>query len=207
MSTAVSISRRSAPSAPTAVLKSDSLTQCQYLQARSVIKYPQPSLLVLAGPSGVGKSSFAERLLPTADVLSSDRMRGLISGDESSMEVSGQAFALLHEVAARRLRAGRSVIIDSTALEVSARAQLIEVARTAGVSAHLLLLEGSRALCLEGQKWRDRTVPVEAVERHLALQQELVARIQSKRMAAEGFSTVLRVSRRESFEIEKISFG
>jgi protein phosphatase len=164
------------------------------------------SLLVLAGPSGVGKSTFSERLLPSADILSSDRMRKLISNDEGSLEVSGQAFALLHEVAARRLAGGRTVIIDSTALTASARAQLSELARRAGVSAHLLLLEGSLDLCLQGQRERDRQVPVDVVERQVTAQGDLIRLIEAKSMGAEGFSSVLRLGRRAVAELERVNF-
>ena len=71
---------------------------------------------------------------------------------------------------------------------------------------HLLLLEGSRELCLDGQRNRDRKVPVEAVERHLAQQEELIRAIEARQMRAEGFSSVLRLGRRASAAVEDISF-
>jgi protein phosphatase len=131
-------------------------------------------------------------------------MRKLISGDASNMEVSGQAFQLLHAVAARRLAEGRTVVIDSTALEYEARRELVALAEHAHAPVQLLLLEGSRALCLEGQRYRDRKVPEEAVDRHLGFQADLINRIESKQMHTEGFSSVLRLSRRQVAELEHI---
>ena len=89
---------------------------CEYPIPTSHLRYATGSLLVLAGPSGVGKSTFGNRLLPKGSILSSDHMRQLISGDAGDMAASGQAFQLLHEVTSRRLAAGRTVIVDSTAL-------------------------------------------------------------------------------------------
>ena len=43
------------------------------------IELPDPSLVVLIGPSGSGKSSFAARHFRPTEVLSSDVCRGLFS--------------------------------------------------------------------------------------------------------------------------------
>jgi protein phosphatase len=131
-------------------------------------------------------------------------MRALISGREDALEVSSQAFALLYAVAGRRLAAGRTVVVDSCALSPQAREDLAALAQDHKVSAHLLLLEGSRQLCLEGQRVRDRKVPVEAVEHHLAQQDELIKSIERRALGAEGFSSVIRLGRRAASAVERI---
>lgn len=50
------------------------------------IDVPELSLVVLIGPSGSGKSSFARRLFKPTEVLSSDYCRGLVSDASTSRD-------------------------------------------------------------------------------------------------------------------------
>jgi protein phosphatase len=45
------------------------------------IDLPEPSLVVLVGASGSGKSSFAARHFAPTEVISSDFCRGLVADD------------------------------------------------------------------------------------------------------------------------------
>ena len=89
------------------------------------ISIPNLSLVVLVGPSGSGKSTFARKdFLPT-EVLSSDACRAMVSDDENNQAVTGEAFALLHYVAAQRLALGRLTVVDATNVQSEARAPLV----------------------------------------------------------------------------------
>src|ERR671915_2597554 len=93
------------------------------------ISLPDLSLVVLIGPSGAGKSTFARaHSLPT-EVLSSDACRGLVADDENSLEATGDAFDVLHFVAAKRLKRGRLTVVDATNVQPEARAPLVRLAR------------------------------------------------------------------------------
>ena len=78
------------------------------------IDIPELSLVVLIGPSGSGKSSFARRLFKPTEVLSSDYCRGLVSDDENDQTATGDAFDVLHYIARKRLAAGKLTVMDAT---------------------------------------------------------------------------------------------
>jgi protein phosphatase len=72
------------------------------------------SLVVLIGPSGSGKSSFAKRHFAPFETLSSDFCRGLVSNSENDQSATNAAFAALHFIAARRLERGLLTVVDAT---------------------------------------------------------------------------------------------
>jgi protein phosphatase len=93
------------------------------------ISLPKLSLVVLIGPCGSGKSTFAgKHFLPT-EVLSSDYCRGLVSDDENDQAATNDAFEVLHSIAAKRLAAGRLTVIDATNVQREARQPLVKLAR------------------------------------------------------------------------------
>lgn len=93
------------------------------------ITLPELSLVVLIGPSGSGKSSFArQHFLPT-EVISSDFCRGLVADDENAQSATRQAFEVLHYIAAKRLESGRLTVVDATNVQPESRKPLIELAR------------------------------------------------------------------------------
>ena len=78
------------------------------------LEIPELSLVLLVGASGSGKSTFARtHFLPT-EVLSSDFCRGLVSDDENDQDATGDAFDLLHYIAAKRMARGRLTVVDAT---------------------------------------------------------------------------------------------
>lgn len=72
---------------------------------------PTPSLVLLVGAAGSGKSTFAARHFDMAQVLSSDRFRGFVSGDEGDQQATRTAFAMLHREVERRLASGASSVV------------------------------------------------------------------------------------------------
>ncbi|MCZ1007039.1 AAA family ATPase [Streptomyces lydicus] len=98
---------------------------------------PDLSLVVLVGATGSGKSTFAARHFRPTEVLSSDFCRGLVSDDENDQSASGDAFEVLHFIAAKRLAAGRLTVVDATSLmiervQASGEASVARVVRGVG---------------------------------------------------------------------------
>lgn len=86
-----------------------------------VMVLPDPCLVILCGPAGSGKSTFAQAHFAETAVVSSDRCRALIADDEQELRVSGAAFVLFHQIIDSRLRFRRLTVADSTALHPDAR--------------------------------------------------------------------------------------
>ncbi|MEL7471604.1 MAG: polynucleotide kinase-phosphatase [Pseudomonadota bacterium] len=99
------------------------------MSSPSKIAIPDFSLVVLIGPTGSGKSSFAAKHFLPTEVVSSDHCRALVSDDETSHEATGDAFDLLHYTASVRLRRRKLTVIDATSVKREDRAALVALAR------------------------------------------------------------------------------
>jgi protein phosphatase len=93
------------------------------------IDLPELSLVVLAGASGAGKSTFARRHFKPTEILTSDFCRALVSGDENDQSATRDAFEVLHFVAGKRLARGLLTVVDATNVQPEARQPLVELAR------------------------------------------------------------------------------
>jgi len=165
---------------------------------------PAPSLVLLVGAAGSGKSTFAARHFDTDLVLSSDRYRGLVAGDEGDQRATRAAFAILHREAERRLASGSAAVVDATNVTAFARRALVRRAIRHGVPAVALVFDLDPLLVLTRNATRSgRIVPRAAVEQQL----RDLARSLRRDLAAEGFALVCVF--RDPVEVERvrISFG
>src|SRR6267154_2228038 len=116
---------------------------------RRALGIPEMALVVLVGVSGSGKSTFARRHFGPFEVISSDFCRGLVADDENDQAASGDAFDVLHYIAAKRLAAGRLTVIDATNVQPEARKQLVALAREHDVLPVAIVLDPPERVCLE----------------------------------------------------------
>jgi protein phosphatase len=118
------------------------------------LNVPDLSLVLLIGPSGCGKSTFAaQHFLPT-EVISSDRCRALVSDDELDQTATGDAFAVLHFIADKRLARGKLTVIDATNVQERARKPLIELARRHYVMPVAIVFDIPESICQERNRLR-----------------------------------------------------
>lgn len=127
--------------------------------------FPPTGVIVLAGISGSGKSTWARAQFPGAHVLSSDALRGVITDDESHQECSPDAFDVLGELAGLRLKYKRLAIVDATNLKVRARKPWLELARKHDVPAVIVWFDTPPEVAAKRQLKRERRVPVEVISR------------------------------------------
>ena len=132
------------------------------------ITIPELSLVVLIGASGSGKSSFArQHFLPT-ETLSSDFCRGLVSDDENNQAATNDAFDLLHFIAAKRLAAGKMVVVDATNVQPEARKPLVALARDFHCLPVAIVLDLPERVCQERNVARpDRDFGPHVVRNHI----------------------------------------
>jgi predicted kinase len=156
-----------------------------------VIAVPDPSLVVLVGAAGAGKSTFAARHFSPGEVVSSDAYRAWIAGDPADQTATRAAFAALHREVVRRLGRGELTVVDATNVLAHARRSLLRRAGLAGVPAIAIVLDLPRALVLARNATRaGAVVPEAAVRRQL---DDLERAVRADRFTAEGFAAVTRL--------------
>lgn len=125
----------------------------------------RPSVVVLCGPAGCGKSTFAEKHFRPTQILSSDWARARISDDERDQRYNSQAFALVHFLVEQRLTVNRLCVVDSTALTAQVRKELLDLAKKYQVPSTLLVFHVPLETCSERDEKRERSVGRAIVER------------------------------------------
>jgi protein phosphatase len=149
------------------------------------IALPRNTLLVLVGPAGCGKSTFAARHFLPTQVVSSDECRALISDDPTNQQVSGDAFDLMKFIIEKRLMLGKLTVADATHLSKESRRPMIHLAARFGFNSAALVFDVPLEVCLVRNAGRQRVVPEQALARqHVELQITLQA------VRREGFSHV-----------------
>ncbi len=165
-----------------------------------VLEIPDPALVLLVGPAGSGKTTFAARHFAPDEVVSSDELRGLIGRDEADQSVSRAAFAVLHRFVERRLAAGRLTVVDATNVTRAARRTLLRRALAAGVPAVAIVFD-LPADVVQSQNARrpGRTVEPSVVERQW---RTLAAALARDALAEEGFAAIYRL--RSPTEVSRV---
>lgn len=152
-----------------------------------VLVIPDPSLVVLIGAAGAGKSTLAARLFGADEILSSDALREVVSGDAADQSASAVAFRILHRTLERRLAAGHLTVIDATNVQRAHRRELLERARRAATPAVAVVLDIDPALSRARNAGRSRVVDPAVVERQARAVHSVVERGD---LTGEGFASV-----------------
>jgi alkanesulfonate monooxygenase SsuD/methylene tetrahydromethanopterin reductase-like flavin-dependent oxidoreductase (luciferase family)/predicted kinase len=141
------------------------------------VTLPDPALVVLIGPSGSGKSVWAAEHYRPHEVVSSDRLRAVVGSGEHDLEASDDAFALLDQIVAARLRRGLTAVVDTLGLDPARRRSYLTLARNSGMPAVAVLLDTDPAECRRRNRARDQGVPAAALDGQLRRMRTAMAEI------------------------------
>jgi protein phosphatase len=150
------------------------------------ITIPDFCLVVLAGASGSGKSTFARRHFKPTEVISSDACRGMVEDDDNSQDATSDAFALLHFIAETRLKRRRIAVVDATNVRQEDRAALVRVAKKYHALAVAIVLNPGEDICYE----RNKTKVDRQFGPHVVRNQMASLRRNIRRLDKEGFRYV-----------------
>lgn len=133
------------------------------------LRLPELSIVLLIGPSGSGKSSFARKHFKPTEIVSSDVCRGLVSDDENDQSVTPRAFELLNFTLRQRLALGRLTVVDATNLNPEDRARLVAIAREFHVLPAALVFKIDESICHERNALRpDRDFGPQVLKRQFS---------------------------------------
>ena len=149
-------------------------------------RLPDPALVVLIGPAGSGKSTWAAARYRPAEIVSADQLRGVVGSGEHDLAASADAFSLLDQIVAARLGRGLTTVVDTLGLDPGRRRDLRELARRAGLPAVAVLLGTSPARCRDRNRARERPVPVSVLDGQLRRMAAVPGQVE-----AEGWDVVL----------------
>jgi len=132
-----------------------------------VIRLPDPSLVVLVGAPGAGKSYGAREWFEASQIVSSDRLRATVGLGEHDQRASKDAFAVLDLIVERRLKRRLTTVIDSTALEAERRTTYRNAARKANVPVFAIVFDTPDEVCRARNQQRDQPVPTKILKGQL----------------------------------------
>jgi protein phosphatase len=170
----------------------------------SELRIPDPSVVLLVGAAGAGKSTFAARHFPASVVLSSDALRAAISGDPADQSATRPAFAALHRSLDRRLAAGLLTVVDATNVTAAARRTIRGIAARHGVPVVAIVLDLPAPIVrARNAARRERAVPEDAVTSHLGRLSETLA---NGDLRAEGYARVVHLRNPEDIDGLSVRF-
>ena len=156
---------------------------------RSLLPSPDcPTLVVLIGSAGSGKSTVAGGWEPATQVVELDQLRAVVSDNAGDQSATGAAVAVQSAILEARLGRGLACVVDSTNCEERVRIELVQVARRHRALPVALVMVTPLEVCLERNASRPalRRVPEPVVRT-----QHAAATAARKRLHEEGFDLVI----------------
>lgn len=137
-----------------------------------------PAIFILMGPSGCGKTTLSNKIMEAfseEDIrhVSSDDMRGVLTGDKTNQEVTGAAHSICNKICQIRCEYGQSTIKDATNLTPSFRKSFLESVEDHPVSIIGIVFDVDKQTCIDRQQERDRKVPRYAIEKQYSRYEQL----------------------------------
>jgi protein phosphatase len=129
------------------------------------MKLEQRTLVLLCGPIGSGKSTFASKWFG-AHIVSADTIREMISGDAGNQNVSREAFDILYTLVDVKMRHGFPVVIDNLNHNARSRRDWFKLADKYGYKKIAIVFDHvDNNVCQAQNAGRKRVVPADIVKK------------------------------------------
>jgi alkanesulfonate monooxygenase SsuD/methylene tetrahydromethanopterin reductase-like flavin-dependent oxidoreductase (luciferase family)/predicted kinase len=151
----------------------------------AVAVIPDPALVVLVGPSGSGKSTWAADRYRQSEIVSSDRLRAVVGSGEHDLDASADAFALLDQIVAARVRRRLTTVVDTLGFDADRRAAQLELARSANLPAVAVIFGTDATECRRRNRARTQPVPASVLDAQLHRVPEA-----ARQVASEGWLVI-----------------
>lgn len=147
------------------------------------LKIHDYGLVVLIGPAGSGKTTFAARCFRPSEVLSSDHYRNVVGDGDRNTTTTKDAFDVIETIAARRLRSRRLAVIDATNVSPDDRKRYVRLARDEHAPLSAIVFDLPERDCIAQNAARsDEARPQHAVRRQWRSMQRGM-----NKLSTEGF--------------------
>lgn len=149
-------------------------------------RLPAPSLVVLVGPSGAGKTRWAGEHFAGNEIVSADTLRAMVGTGTEDQEAGTAAFGLLETVVDTRLQRNLTTVIDTLGFDDKRRQSWIERAHKVGIPVYAILFDTPGEECERRNAERHRPIPKTVLRKQISR-----FRTVEEAIAVEGFDGVL----------------
>jgi protein phosphatase len=147
---------------------------------------PDPALVLLIGPAGAGKSTFAHAHFQAVEIVSSDALRQLLSNDPADQGASAEAFKILALLVEGRLKRRLTTVVDATSLRAANRARYRAIAARHGIAVVAVAFDLAPAAYHSRNRGRaGRVVEAEVIDWQIEQMKRALAA-----MPGEGYAAV-----------------
>lgn len=127
----------------------------------------KPTLIMMVGLPASGKSAFAKQFAKenNFNIVSSDKIRGMLYGDESIQGDSKEVFRIVHDMIFNNLYHGIDTIFDACNIHKHYRIEFLSEVneKVPECNKYCYHISAPLSVCLERNKKRDRKVPVSVI--------------------------------------------
>lgn len=124
-----------------------------------------PTLYIMIGPAGSGKTTFASQHFGPEKIVSTDTIRKMLFGDEADQRQGAEVFRCAYATIRRRLGWGLDVVFDATNTTDAARKEVLSRVKDIPCRKVAVYMNTPLEICKERNAGRERIVPEGVIEK------------------------------------------
>ncbi len=131
------------------------------------LRLPAPCLVVLVGASSSGKSTWAAGTFRETEIVSSDRLRGMVGAGEDDQQAGTAAFSILEQIVVERMRRRLTTVVDTLGFDRDNRRRWAGLAHEAGLPAFVVVFDTRADQARARNTERPRPIPKSVLDKQL----------------------------------------